>query len=55
MEETVYKRSVVVEEIGEVELRSLCSPFFLSVMTEIIIETWNLTKSNSIQVLHNRI
>ena len=24
-------------------------------MTEIIIEKWNLTKSNSIQVLHNRI
>ena len=24
-------------------------------MTEIIIETWNLMKSKSIQVLHNRI
>ena len=27
MEETVYKRSVVVEEIKEVELRSLCAQF----------------------------
>ena len=24
-------------------------------LTEIVIETWNLTKSNSMQVLHNRI
>ena len=31
---------------------SSCVIYFL---TEIIIETWNLTKNNSIQVLHNRI
>ena len=53
VELTAHKESVVVEKIKrkwnlDLVMRNLF-------MTEVVIETWNLMKSNSIQVLHNRI
>ena len=53
VELTVHKESVVVEEIREVELRSRRAQFIYD--RNYNRNRWNLTKSNSIQVLHNRI
>ena len=44
----LQKESVVVEEMKEVELRSRGAHF---IYDRNFFETWNLTKSNSIQVL----
>ena len=46
VELTLHKESVVVEEIKKVEMRSRRSQFIYDRL--IIIDTWNLMKSNSI-------